>query len=380
MSYFAGVRTFDVPTSLVPPVRVSNPVVAFGTSVNSVSEPKLIFSFDEYEETFGYDGDYAKHTLDEVADVAFKLYKVTPVVFVSVGTDATDTVNITSTTVIDAINNHLDNIFFLFREVPGTLIAPKFSEDPSVVIAMAAAMETISTLFKGMAIADIPDSIAYTDVPNYKNSNNLVDDNLILAYPSVVFDGKTQHLSTHLAFLQAWVDGQNEGIPYQVASNQRLLIESCSQVLTLTAANYLRGNGVVTVLNFIGGYTAWGDRTSAYPDQTDPIACQIPIRRMFNYLNEVLIRTYWQKVDLPLNMRVLKTIRDSVNTMLDGWTAREIIAGGRCEILDSENPTTDLIDGIARLHIYWSPPPALHEIDFYQEYDVNYIKNILGQL
>jgi len=58
---------------------------------------------------------------------------------------------------------------------------------------------------------------------------------------------------------------------------------------------------------------------------------------MFNYLNEVLIRTYWAKVDLPLNERFLKTIRDSVNTMLDGWTNREIIAGGRCEILESEN-------------------------------------------
>ncbi|KAA0257211.1 hypothetical protein FHQ18_11645 [Deferribacter autotrophicus] len=380
MSYFAGVRTFDIPTSLVPPVRVNNPVVAFGTSLNNPIGPKLIFSFDEYEQVFGYDGDYTKHTLDEVADVAFKLYKVTPVVFVSIGADATDTVNITSTTVIDAINANLDNIFFLFREVPGTLIAPGFSKDPSVAIAMAAAMETVSTLFKGMAIADIPDTIAYADVPNYKTINNLVDDNLILTYPAVTFEGKAHNLSTHLAFQQAFIDGKNEGIPYQVASNQRLLIDGCSQVLTLTAANFLRGNGVVTVLNFIGGFTSWGDRTSVYPGNTDPVECQIPIRRMFNYLNEVLVRTYWQKVDVPLNMRVLKTIRDSVNTMLDGWTAREIINGGRCEILESENPTTDLIDGIARLHIYWAPPGALREIDFYKEYDVNYIQSIVGQL
>jgi hypothetical protein len=376
--YFAGVRTYDVPTSLVPPVRVNNPVVVIGTSAIVPSEPKLIFTFDEYETAFGYDGEYNVHTLDEAADVAFKLYKVAPVFFISVGQDAS-AVDI-ATKIIDAMNNHLDNLFFQFRMVPGTLIAPGFSTDSTVAIAAAAAMETVSTLFKGMAIADMEDTVAYTELPNKKTTENLVDDNLILTWPSVKFNGKKQHLSTHLAFLQAWIDSKNEGIPFQVASNQRVLADEISEVLTLTKANYLRGNGIVTIFNFIDGFSSWGDRTSAYPEQTDPITCQIPIRRMFNYLNEILVRTYWQKVDLPLNMRVLKTIRDSVNTMLDGWAARGIINGGRCEVLETENPTTDLIDGIARLHIYWAPPGALREIDFYKEYDVNYIQNIVSQL
>lgn len=308
MAQFAGVEGFTVPTSLVPPVRVSNPVVAIGTSVNSVAEPKLIFTFDEYETIFGYDGDYAKHTLDEVADAAFKLYKVSPVIFISVGTDATDTTTITSTTIINAINNWIDQIFFLFRMVPGTLIVPKFSTDPSVAIAMSAAVSNISSLFEGMAIADIPDTVALSDVPNHKNTNNLTDDNLLLAYPSVKFNGKAQYLSTHLAFLQQVIDSKNGNIPYQVASNQRLNIEAAAKTLTLDEANYLRSNGVVTVLNFIGGFTAWGDRTSVYPANTDPVYAQIPIKRMFNYLNEVLIRTYWAKVDQPLNKRLLKTV------------------------------------------------------------------------
>ena len=379
MAQFAGVEGFTVPTSLIPPVRVSNPVVAIGTSVNAVSEPKLIFTFDEYETTFGYDGDYTKHTLDEVADVAFKLYKVSPVIFISVGTDATDTTTITSTTIIDAINQWIDQIFFLFRKIPGMLIAPKFSTDPSVAIAMSAAVSNISSLFEGMAIADIPDTTNISDVPNYKNTNNLTDDNLILTYPSVKFNNKSQYLSTHLAFLQAVIDSKNGNIPYQVASNQRLNIEAAAKTLTLDEANYLRSNGIVTVLNFIGGYKSWGDRTSVYPASTDPVEAQIPIKRMFNYLDEVLIRTYWAKVDQPLNKRLLKTIRDSINTMLDGWTNREIILGGRCEILEDENPIRDLMDGIVRLHIFWTPPSAARKIEFYQEYDVNYIKTLFQQ-
>lgn len=376
MAQFAGVEGYTIPTSLVPPVRVNNPVVAIGTSVNAVAEPKLIFNFEEYKNTFGYDGNYAVHTLDEVADVAFKLYKVSPVIFISIGTDATDSTTITSTTIIDAINNNIDNLFFLFRLIPGALIIPNFSTDPSVAIAMAAAVSNISSLFQGMAIADIPDSTAVADVPGYKNTNNLIDDNLILTYPSVEFNGSKQNLSTHLAFQQQVIDSKNNGIPYQVASNQRLEIEKASKILTLDEANYLRSNGIATVLNFIGGYTSWGDRTSVYPANTDPVEAQIPIKRMFNYLDEVLIRTYWAKVDLPLNNRLLKTIRDSINTMLDGWTNREIILGGRCEIFPEENPTTDLMDGIARLHIYWTPPSAARKIEFYKEYDVNYIKTL----
>ena len=372
---FAGVESFTLPTSLVPPVAVSNPVVAIGTSVKAVEKPKLIFTFDEYKNKFGYSGDYSKHTLDEVADVAFKLYKVSPVIFISIGTNAN---NATSKDVIDAITNWIDQLFFLFRKIPSTLIAPKFSTDKAVAIAMSAAVSNISALFEGMAIADIPDTVAVSDVPNYKNTNSLIDDNLILAYPSVQFNNKKQHMSTHLAFLQAVIDSKNGNIPYQVASNQRLIVEKASKTLTLDEANYLRSNGITTTLNFIGGWTAWGDRTSVYPANTDPVYAQIPIKRMFNYLNEILIRTYWSKVDKPLNKRLLKTIRDSINTMLDGWKNREIIAGGRCEILEKENPITDLLDGIVRLHIYWAPPSATRKIEFYQEYDVNYIKTLFA--
>ncbi|MEO2082526.1 MAG: hypothetical protein ABGX12_00695, partial [Desulfurobacteriaceae bacterium] len=373
MGYFAGVRGFTIPTSLVPPVRTGNPIVAVGTSQKSASEPKLIFSFDDYVNAFGYSGEYEKHTLDEVADVAFKLYKVAPVVFISVGTDAG---TVSSTDVINAISKWIDRIFFLFRLVPGILIAPKFSENPSVVIAMNAAMENITSLFKGIAVADIPDSVSLTDAPKHKNDNNLTDDKLILTYPSGEFNDKRHHLSVHYACLQTRIDAENEGIPYQVASNQRIYVEKASKLLTLDEANYLRGNGILTILNFIGGYKTWGDRTSAYPSSTDPVEAQIPIVRMFNFLNERFIRTYWSKVDLPLTPRFLKTVRDSMNTDLDGLVRRGYLLGGRVEIREEENPVTDLMDGIVRFHTFVTPPSAAREIDFYYEFDVGYIKEL----
>lgn len=39
--------------------------------------------------------------------------------------------------------------------------------------------------------------------------------------------------------------------------------------LDLTQANYLNENGIVTALNFINGWTAWGNYNTCYPSRTD---------------------------------------------------------------------------------------------------------------
>ena len=370
--YFAGVWVEEIPTSLVPPVRTQNPLVAIGTSVNQADDIKLIWNFDKYVEAFGYDGDYEKHTLDEVADAVFKLYKVAPVVFISVGTDAT--AESFASDVINALSK-LDEIFFRFRLVPGLVVAPKASENPSVAVAMASNTEVVSSVFKTRAVADIPDSVEPSNVPGYKNDNNLVDDNLILTYPKVVFNDIPYHLSVHYAAAQTRLNAQLDA-PYKIASNINVVGIKPTRYLTLEQANYLRGNGILTLLNFIGGLRFWGDRTSIYPASTDPKDCQIAIRQMTDWLRERLARAYWQFIDKPLNKRLLKTIRDSVQSDLNGLAGRGIIIGGRVEVLEEENPLTDLMDGIVRFHIYWTPSPVAREIDFYVEFDPEGLKQL----
>ena len=370
--YFAGVWVEEIPTSLVPPVRTQNPLVAIGTSVNQVDDIKLIWNFDEYVETFGYDGDYEKHTLDEVADVAFKLYKVAPVVFISVGTDAT--AESFASDVINALSR-LDEIFFRFRLVPGLVVAPKASENPLVALALGSNTEVVSSVFKTRAVADIPDSVEPSNVPGYKNDNNLVDDNLILTYPKVVFNDIPYHLSVHYAAAQTRLNAQLDA-PYKIASNINVVGIKPTKWLTLEQANYLRGNGILTLLNFIGGLRFWGDRTSIYPASTDPKDCQIVIRQMTDWLRGRLTRTYWQFIDKPLNKRLLKTIRDSVQSDLNGLAGRGIIIGGRVEVLEGENPLPDLMGGIVRFHIYWTPSPVARELDFYVEFDPEGLKQL----
>ena len=99
---------------------------------------------------------------------------------------------------------------------------------------------------------------------------------------------------------------------------------------------------------------------------------------MFNWIGNTLTLTFWQKVDFPVNRRLVETILDSANIWLNGLSARQFILGGRIEFREDENPTTDLMDGIIRFHVYVTPPTPAREIDFILEYDPEYLKTLFG--
>ena len=79
-----------------------------------------------------------------------------------------------------------------------------------------------------------------------------------------------------------------------------------------------------------------------------------------------------------MNRRLLDNIKDSANNGLAGLVGSEYLLGARVEILDSENPMTDLMAGIVRIHIYLTPPSPAQEIDFVLEYDTDYVQSALA--
>ena len=277
----------------------------------------------------------------------------------------------------------VEDVYPKFRLVPGIIICPRFSQNVTVAAIMKAKCYDINGVFSAIAVADIPDTEVsnYTAAAEYKNKKNLIDSSLIVCYPKVSLGGTEYHLSVQLASLMNSTDSQHDSIPYKSPSNERLQMDKTTVngeeiFLTLDKANYLNSQGIVTALNFSNGWCAWGNRTSIYPSSTDPREDFIPIRRMFNFIKNTLILTYFQKVDMPLTRRLLETIQDSVNLYLNGLTARGALLGGRVEILTPENPTTDLMDGIIRFHIYITPPSPAREIDFIVEYDPDYLATL----
>lgn len=312
----------------------------------------------------------------------------------SVSYDALDPSKVTSTEIIGGVNSDgketglelINQIFPRFRIAPSMIVAPGFSTDPTVAAIMTAKGKNINGSFKALSLVDIPtdEVLTYSEVPQWKNDNNYMDEHQVVCWPKLAMGDKVFHMSSQLASLMCVIDSDNDNVPYISPSNNNyqangaVLEDGTPVFLGPDTAAYLNGEGVVTALNFIGGWKAWGNRTGAYPSTTDPKDSFIPVRRMFDWIQTTLILTYWQQLDAPISRRLTETITDSVNIWLNGLAAQGAILGGRVEFNQAENPEADLMDGIVRFHVYVTPPSPAREIDFIVEYDVEYLNGIFG--
>jgi phage tail sheath protein FI len=412
MPYFHGVYTREQATSLLPPVRVdvSMPVIVGTAPVHTladgvekaINKPALVFTMPEAVAQFGADA--PGFTIPKALAIYISRYGMAPVCVINVFDPALHTsvvdevatpdVNlVTAADIIGGVNAQtgkrtglelIHEVFPRFGLIPGQIIAPGFSDDPAVALVIGAKSTEISGHFNCGGIADIPASVAgYTQAHEYVMDNNLTDKNLTLFFGMPVFNGGAEYGSIHWAGISAQRDSENEGIPYWSPSNKRLLANGMSHAgaelyLDAQQAAYLNGQGIVTGISWIGGLKGWGNRTAAYPGVTDVKDTFIPVRRMFNFVGNTLVTTAWQLVDGPLNRRLAGTVCDTFNVWLNGLARREFLLGGRVEFLSNDNPTTDLMDGIARFHVFFTPPSPARELDFILEYDPAYIQTLFA--
>ena len=279
----------------------------------------------------------------------------------------------------------MDSVFAKYTIVADLLLSPKWSKDSEVAAIMSAKSGNINGVFEGKALVDADTETVrhYTDVPAWKKKQNIFAKSEILCWPMVKLGDRKFHLSTQMAGLMAKVDTDNGGCPAESPSNKLLQIDSAvladgTEVsLDLVQANYLNSNGIVTALNFIGGYVLWGNETACFPSNTDVKDYFIPVSRMFGWVSNSIVLSYWSKLDKKMTRRLIDSIMDSVNIWLNGLTAEEKLLGGRVEFRDSENSLTALMAGKAVFHLYITPPSPAKELEFVLEYDVSYVESAL---
>lgn len=286
--------------------------------------------------------------------------------------------------IVDGLNQ-VDACMNAVGKIPGLICAPGWSHNPVIAALMASKAEGINGLFRAKALIDIdcgPDGVhEYSDLIAYKNQNNLVDENQIVCWPMAKLGDYKFHLSSQLAGLIASVDANNGGCPYESPSNKNFQIdgtclEDGTEVnLTFEQCNIIASYGIVTALNFMStGWTCRNNYTACYPGNTDVKDIMIPVSRMFDWVANTLIQTFWSNLDKPMKRRFADNILDTCNIWLNGLTGSGYLHGGRAELLASENPDTNLLDGIVHFHIYLTPPSPAQEIDFTLEYDIDYLK------
>lgn len=273
--------------------------------------------------------------------------------------------------------------------IPDLICAPGWSHDSVVAAVMATKAAGINGLFRAKALIDFDCGEngvrKYSELLPAKNKNNFVDENQIACWPMLKLGDYRFHMSTQLAGLMAKVDTDNTGVPYESPSNKNFKMDGCcledgTEInLTFEQTNIIAGYGIVTALNFMSmGWTARNNYTACYPGNTDVKDQFIPVSRMFDYVANTLIRTFWSKLDKPMNLRLLDNIQDTCNIWLNGLVSQEYLLGARVELKGSENPVTSLLAGIISFHIYLTPPVPAQEIRFTLEFDVDYLTSALN--
>ena len=280
----------------------------------------------------------------------------------------------------------LDSIYTLFSLVPGIVAAPGWSDRPSVAAVMKAKAMNISGLFRCICLTDVDTGAVkhYSDVNEWKNKNSYTGVNQVVCWPCVKSGDMVFRMSTHILGIIGVMDAANEDVPYQSPSNLSMqatgicLKDGTEVALSLDQANLLNSQGVMTALDFSGGWKSWGNYTGAYPAITDVKDSFICVRRVFDWQYQTFILNYWQKVDQPLMPRLIRTIVDSEKIRLNGLVSRGFLLGADVKFLEEENPLTDLLQGIIRVHSYITPPVPAQEINDILEYDVNNFKALFG--
>lgn len=488
MSFFHGIKSSELATSIKPSVQTGNLPVIVGTApVNLANDPKInkpqiLYTWAEVSEYFGYVDDIENYTLCEAFKVFFTLYGMAPICVInvldpdvhkvlisdkSINIDKTNkelvmemgvkrdtvvvkkgtttlTLNVDYTssfdsdgyltinfvkgggvlsedgttwssdaliftyekidpTLVDAddiiggydseTNTYeglelINQCYALYRVVPTMLLAPKYGEDSSVAAVLETKASKVNTVFSAVAIVDIPESVVkYTDVPNKKNLNNLVSENLIVCWPKVKLGEYVYRLSTQLAGLMVSVDYDNNDVPRESPSNKNLKIDgvvtgskaSYKEVnLDLDQANYLNSNGIVTAFNFANGWTAWGNRTACYPANTDAKDSFISGKRIMKYYENKFILDNWVNVDKSITKSLVNNIVDSTNEMYNGEVSSENLLSGKVKFLSSENSKSNILSGIIQFHHYLTPGLPAEQIIGVNEIDVDGYDNLFS--
>lgn len=153
----------------------------------------------------------------------------------------------------------VNSVFPRLGMVVGMIAAPKFSADAEVAAVMAAKAESINGLWEAVALIDADTTTVrrYSDVAEWKNTNNITHASQIVCWPKTKLGDRIFNMSNTFLGAQVKLTSTNDDIPYESPSNKSAqinglcLADGTEVVMPIENANYLNGQGIVTCLNFI---------------------------------------------------------------------------------------------------------------------------------
>ena len=173
-------------------------------------------------------------------------------------------------------------------------------------------------------------------------------------------------------------DYTHNSIPMETCGNKEIPVvrqyfgpDNKSRGFDQEQAKELTQNGICTAIAWGGRWVLWGDHTAAYTYGTDedPRAIFDVSMRMLMHITNDFQREWSPKIDEPMTLQLRDRIVNREQEKLDGYVAVGALIGEpRILFLQSENSTTDLMNGDFRWDIAVTPTPPLKSASVYVAY------------
>lgn len=284
----------------------------------------------------------------------------------------------------------LENCYQLFGYDPKILIAPGFCTQLSVASEMVAQAEKLGAV----TLIDAPIGTTYQEAITGRGPAGTINfafasQRAVLCFPhlkaySAEKDADMlEPFSQRLAGVMCVTD--NDRGYWKSPSNEAIQGITGSE-LPLTAkiddpqsqVNLLNEKGIVTVFNSYGsGWKVWGNRSSAYPTETD-WETFICVRRTKDIIDESIRYSSAQFIDRPIDKALVDTILESVNQFFRKLQGDGAIMGGLAWFDQARNPDTEIKAGHLLIQYKFTPKPPLERLTYESELTGEYLVSLSG--
>ena len=283
----------------------------------------------------------------------------------------------------------LSSIALLYPEqfaVCNLIAAPGWSQSPAVYNAMLTASQKINGHWDAFVVADLPlvdgDSQAVDTITKaiaWKKNNAFTGERSKAYWPQGVDNlGNIYHLSTLAVVEFMRADFSHNSVPMETCGNKAIPIikqyfgaNATNRGFSQQEGKELTQNGISTAVAWGGEWVLWGDHTAAYTygADVDPRAIFDVSMRMLMHITNDFQREWSPKIDEPMTRALKDEIINREQEKLDGYVSMGALLGEpKIVFLESENSTTDIMNGDFRWDIAVTPTPPLKSATVYVAY------------
>jgi phage tail sheath protein FI len=283
----------------------------------------------------------------------------------------------------------LSAIALLYPEqfaVCNLIAAPGWSQSPAVYNAMLTASQKINGHWDAFVVADLPlvDSSAQavdtiTKAIAWKKNNAFTGERSKVYWPQGIDNlGNVYHLSTLAVVELMRADFSHNSVPMETCGNKAIPIikqyfgaNATNRGFSQQEGKELTQNGISTAVAWGGEWVLWGDHTAAYTygADVDPRAIFDVSMRMLMHITNDFQREWSPKIDEPMTRALKDEIINREQEKLDGYVSMGALLGEpKIVFLESENSTTDIMNGDFRWDIAVTPTPPLKSATVYVAY------------